>query len=234
MSYLQGCIQLFTKAQISQLLVFFMKTKLDLSLYRYSIAKNLTPLKCSTCFNQFHSSCGGIKVKDYNKLNNWDCNKCLSGNLPFSGIGDEIFKLTLLGKDSFFTDNISLPSFSIQSLLDKFPGSFSCEDFSFENGTSKYYTPSEFLNRKFKNNSFSLLHINIVSLSAHIDDLKVLLDCLDHPFDLIGISETKIKIDNEPLIDIYLFQVIPLKIPQLKALLGELDCISKILFLTKK
>ena len=52
-----------------------------------TIAKNLTPLKCSTCFNQFHSSCGGIKIKDYNKLNNWDCNKCLSGNLPFSGIG---------------------------------------------------------------------------------------------------------------------------------------------------
>ena len=120
-----------------------------------------------------------------------------------------------LGKDSFFTDNISLSSFSIQSLLDKFPSSFSCEDFSFENGTSKYYTPSESLNRKFKNNSFSLLHINIVSLSAHIDDLKALLDCLDHPFDIIGISETKVKIDNEPLIDIslpgYSFENTPTK-----------------------
>ena len=99
--------------------------------------------------------------------------------------------------------------------MDKFPGTFSVEDFSFDTGTSKYFTPSQFISAKFEKNSFSALHINIVSLSAHIDDLKTLLGCLEHPFDIIGISETKIKHNAEFLSNInipgYTFEYTPTK-----------------------
>ena len=39
--------------------------------------------------------------------------------------------------------------------------------------------------------SFSLFHANLRSLSAHLDELQLLLKTLKVDFDIIGISETK-------------------------------------------
>ena len=125
--------------------------------------------------------------------------------MPFFGIDNEKVRLTLQAKDVPFGEHIqSHPNFTLQTLLDKFPGSLSCEDFSCDTGASKYYTPSEFLSAKFKKDSFSVLHINIVSLSAHIDDLRTLLSFLDYPFDIIGISETKIRDDSHQITNLSL------------------------------
>ena len=44
--------------------------------------------------------------------------------------------------------------------------------------------------------------MNIASLQAHIDELKALLALLDHPFYIIGITETKIRENHEALIPI--------------------------------
>ena len=41
--------------------------------------------------------------------------------------------------------------------------------------------------------SFGLLHVNIASLNAHIDDLKTVLARMKYNFDVIGISEHKIR-----------------------------------------
>ena len=46
-----------------------------------------------------------------------------------------------------------------------------------------------------------MLHINIVSFSAHIEELRNLLNALGHSFDIIGISETRLH-DEEPLVNI--------------------------------
>ena len=108
-------------------------------------------------------------------------------------------------KDTHFGDHVTLsPSFTIQSLIDKIPGSmnYNSDDFLTDSISSKYYTPSEFLASKFKKTSFSMIHLNIASLSLHIDDLKMLLDLLDHPWDVIGISETKIREERDPSVNI--------------------------------
>ena len=47
-----------------------------------------------------------------------------------------------------------------------------------------------------------MFHINIASLSLHIDDLRTLLHVLDHQFDVIAVSETKIKEDSNPITNI--------------------------------
>ena len=47
-----------------------------------------------------------------------------------------------------------------------------------------------------KSSSFSLMHVNIASLNAHIDDLKNVLSRLKTNFDIIGISKHKISKDN--------------------------------------
>ena len=103
----------------------------------------------------------------------------------------------------------SMPSFTIKSLLDQMPGqNFETDEFMSETITSKYFTPSEFLEQKLPPNKFSMLHINIASLGKHIDELRSLLEVLSHPFDIIGITETRFHDDN-PLtnieIDGYMF-----------------------------
>ena len=45
------------------------------------------------------------------------------------------------------------------------------------------------------------VHINIASLSKHIDELQNLLTILIHPFDIIGITETRLH-DEVPLVNL--------------------------------
>ena len=87
----------------------------------------------------------------------------------------------------------STPSFTIQSLLDNMPGQhFDTDEFMSETISSKYFKPSKFLECKLPSNIFSMLHINIASLSKHIDKLRNFLHILSHTFDVIGITETKV------------------------------------------
>ena len=64
---------------------------------------------------------------------------------------------------------------------------------------SKYYDIKQFNKIKHdKESSFGLLHVNIASLNAHIDDLRTVLSRLKPDIDIIGISEHKIKKDQKP------------------------------------
>ena len=56
---------------------------------------------------------------------------------------------------------------------------------------SKYYDVSTFPQIKKMTKSFSLFHSNLRSLSAHFDELQLLLTALKSQFDVIGISETR-------------------------------------------
>ena len=46
-----------------------------------------------------------------------------------------------------------------------------------------------------------MIHINLASLSKHIDELRSLICNLNHPFDVIGITETRLY-DDDPLVNI--------------------------------
>ena len=56
---------------------------------------------------------------------------------------------------------------------------------------SKYFEISELNNFKISKDTMSVFHMNIRSLSAHHDELSLLLAGLKFKFDVIGISETK-------------------------------------------
>lgn len=47
-----------------------------------------------------------------------------------------------------------------------------------------------------------MIYLNIASSSAHIDELKQLLSLLDHPFTVIGITETKIREGIDPITNV--------------------------------
>ena len=55
-----------------------------------------------------------------------------------------------------------------------------------------YYQPYDFHNfamKLDKSSSFNILHTNIGSLIANLENLELLLTNLDHAFDVIGVSE---------------------------------------------
>ena len=58
---------------------------------------------------------------------------------------------------------------------------------------SKYYFPSDFgkLTLQASSSYFSLFHINLNSLDAHLSDLQTTLASLNFPFHIIGIGETR-------------------------------------------
>ena len=95
-----------------------------------------------------------------------------------------------------------LPNFDIKTLIDSLPGeNFSKDDFISDTILSKYYSPFEFKIKKINKKSFSMIHLNISSLQLHIDELRTLLQILDHPFDVIAITETGLT-NQETLIDV--------------------------------
>ena len=125
----------------------------------------------------------------------FECDPCLLSNLPFFNLDNTDFCVTLDGRSLPKLDSLNLfPSFSIQTLLDKISGAVTIEtdEFLSDSIDSKYYKAEEFIAAKIPKNTFSILHLNIASLQAHIDDLKSLLAILNHPFHVIGITETKI------------------------------------------
>ena len=78
---------------------------------------------------------------------------------------------------------------------------FDTDEFISDTVESKYHTPAQFISEKFSKKSFTMFHMNIASLQAHIDELRTLLTLLDHPFDAICITETRLH-DPSPLVNI--------------------------------
>ena len=67
-----------------------------------------------------------------------------------------------------------------------------------------YYSCEDFIKAKFESQkNFSILHINIHSIQRHIEELRIVLDAIKYQFDVIAISESKLK--GESQIDISLF-----------------------------
>ena len=66
----------------------------------------------------------------------------------------------------------------------------------------KYFDIESFKVQNFGKHKFSILHLNIGSLGAHKDELESVLSMLNIKFDVIGISETKIRKNITPIYDL--------------------------------
>ena len=158
------------------------------------IRDHLKLINCDTCLKYYHVKCSGTTTNKFlevkGKNEKWACFNCISKSMPFSNTDNNELYLEMENKANLVN---STPSFSIQSLLDEMPGqNFETDEFMSQTISSKYFTPAEFLECKLPSNKFSMLHINISSLSKHIDELRNLLLALSHPFDVIGVTETRL------------------------------------------
>ena len=79
------------------------------------------------------------------------------------------------------------------------------DDILLDHVNSKYYDIKKLISTKIDiPSSFGLFHANMASLNLHIDDLKHILSLLNYEFDIIGISEHKIRKDSPPSNNIFI------------------------------
>ena len=154
---------------------------------------------CDNCNTFVHVKCTNFINLNrffYERIGHWYCPKCVSTE-TFRGLTDDDLLATInyLNIENLTTNM----TFTLQSLLSDIPGDKNDDDSASINDIkSEYYSPAKFVATKFP----TTLHINIASLSAHIDDLKSLLVTLNHGFDIIGITETIIYDNHRNNIDI--------------------------------
>ena len=139
----------------------------------------------------FHNKSTGLPNSQVQRDLKWNCPTCVDKSLPFAGLDETC--LTVNTNSDIDLNNINKPSFTTQSLLGQ---KFDSADFLSNSISSKYYSPIEFLQCKLTT-KFTMLHINIASLSKHIGELSNSLKLLDYPFDVIGITETRLY-DDDP------------------------------------
>ena len=166
------------------------KTKCDSC--NKNINKGAHVPQCTTCNKYNHLQFVKLTRKNFPLPFDWQCKKCCTQLLAFSEITNDDLLLTIEGIDKKSADFLkNVPSFSIQTLIDKLPGQkFDTDEFISDGIESKYHTPAQFISEKLSKKSFTMFHMNIASLQAHIDELRTLLTLLDYPFDAICITET--------------------------------------------
>ena len=183
------------------------------------VAKNHKAVFCNYCSNWCHIRCTGVSNEKYANLQNEDddipfiCLKCdvldNFSELPFAYLTeDEILANNLSNGSQTALDNINIAiAKEDKKIIKKIKELIKNSSQSNEEKTMscKYYNIEKFKKAKFKEDKYlSVFHLNIASLQAHIEELKILLQLLSFEFDIIGITETKLIKDEEPVIDISL------------------------------
>ena len=169
-------------------------------------------IQCNICQNMTHKKCNKLTDIDFQKLKTstqpWYCIVCISEIFPFNSLTDKQLALILLTGtnisfefDNIFSDISLFPpsnkSRTFKSFNDFISSNRGLDDNNFSSNINcKYFDIDEFCAANFNQNTpFSLLHMNISSLSAHLDELDTMLTLLNQEFSIIGISETRIKKD---------------------------------------
>ena len=174
--------------------------KFPCGICRKAVAKRHEAICCDLCDKWIHIACNNVDKKTYRNLQsseiNWFCMPCLKKELPFNSISSQHFEkifrdaqivpLFLTGNQSF-TENVN------EFLQDQSKNLLNCQ----------FHKVSEFnnliLNHKEK---FSLFHLNISSLPYHFQNLSDFLKLLKNNFSITGITESQLKVNSKPLINI--------------------------------
>ena len=171
-------------------------------------------IECSLCLAMVHLKCNNFNVVDAEITKNtgsdsfWICMFCSNNLFPFANLSDHKLYQTLRQRNnhysgssnSYSTNTCSTlkPSENLSNLVNEFNNFSSQQIKNTENIINcKYYDIEEIqsLNNLNHKNVLSLFHINTCSLSKNIEELEYLLDKVKIGFDVIGISEPRIKKD---------------------------------------
>ena len=164
------------------------------------VANNHQVINCDKCGLWIHKEFNKINKQSYiypiRENSHWYCMLCTKTFLSYSVLNNNEFKQTVIGKEVKFT-HIAKPAISNTENFIKAVNS--------ANNITKYFTTKD-LNSTFNDigNAFSLFHLNINSLSFHFDELESLISKSKNDFQIIGISETRLKKTQETTTNIQL------------------------------
>ena len=156
-------------------------------------------VQCDLCNKWNHIECVDVSSAYYEKLQNdtkpWYCPNC-SKELPFSDVRDKDLHNTIHVQSTLQTHFTNVPNKKSKGLMHKFQQLNNLFDQSENTISCDYYDLKDFQKIKIKQQDFSLLHLNISSLSCHINDLVNFLALLNTKFDVICITETRLSHKN--------------------------------------
>ena len=158
-------------------------------------------IQCDKCDYWVHTKCSFINTSDYKVIREqpeWICIKCINEGLPFSNLSKDQFRDYILGiNDSDLKYN------NLNQNLLKCIEIFENPD-TFANVIP--YSQIEDISRLKLNatTSLGILHLNISSISSHIDDLKLLLNLCKKKFHIICLSESRIRKGELPTTNIHI------------------------------
>ena len=151
------------------------------------VANNHNALCCDSCDSWVHIKCNFLNKYTYKKLQKdkspWFCINCIKSQLPFQS-----------------QVNIDLQSEhnSLAAKKAKLEEIFEHLDLDEDCPSTEFYTPCEFSKLNLEK-SHLYIHLNISSLSFHIDELHLLLSQIKHRPKIIAITESKLRKNKDSL-----------------------------------
>ena len=134
------------------------------------------------------------------------CLHCIADTMPLSSLNNKQLDLVRQGIDP--PDEVDINHMNLderqQNTIRKINELMDTNDDSDEMSpvNCKYYSIEQFKKKKFDpQKHFSLLHLNIHSLERHISELRIALSLMDHTFDFLCITESKIRENIIPKFD---------------------------------
>ena len=168
-----------------------------------AIQSNHKFLKCNICKHKVHLKCNQTDKKTYERIRYNDdtifCLKCNEEILPFFPSSETNSNNLYSGKKlAHFSNSIKSFFKNINEFQDK------QKEYNEDNipPINCSYVDIDNFDHKHSHHNFSILHLNIASLTLHKDELETVLSMLDFRFDVIGITETKLKKNKLPNIKI--------------------------------
>ena len=162
-------------------------------------------IQCDLCNYWNHIKCDGIDNNMYTALKKLDdldlyyCKICRQEIFAFNTLSDDQF-FTSIVKNIDINENLNLkisPTPTLQILFNDLDNHNKDEPAAINCSYYDYSTPIPNSN---KNNN-SMFHLNIASLGLHKEELETSLSLLNFEFDVIAITETKIRAGIEPIFD---------------------------------
>ena len=122
----------------------------------------------------------------------WSCIECSKDVFPFSKLSETNFSTAIAGKKLKFITTRKKHNTQEEILVDMLNEALNTTNME---NSSSYYNFDQF-NEMFDTNifnGFNTLHLNISSLPYNFDQLETLLTTLKVKFDILGITESRLK-----------------------------------------
>ena len=171
-----------------------------------NVGKRMKSVQCDLCNFWNHIKCDGIDDKPYEDLKKTDkselyfCKICKEEIFPFQTLSHDQYQTSIV-KNIEITENLNLktsPTPVLKILLNDIEN---CNDESPINCC--YYDYATKI-PKAGNKEVSMFHLNTASLGLHKEELETSLSLLDLKFDVIALTETKIRTGSDPIFDMSL------------------------------